>query len=140
MVGTVSRAGLVGLVVVRLVGAVGPSGVGAVSRDAYAPHAGQAQKIDVTGKWRMSLDMEMGHATPLLELEQNEGKLTGTYQGRYGASPVSGTTEGRTFKFGVAMETMTLQFRGEVLEDGTLKGTADFGEMGSARWTAAREQ
>jgi hypothetical protein len=98
------------------------------------------QQADLTGKWRMSLDMEMGRATPLLELQQNEGKLTGTYTGRYGSSQVSGDIDGRTFKFGVAMETMTLQFRGEVQEDGTLKGTADFGEMGTAKWTAAREQ
>lgn len=123
----VGLASRVALVVVGLVAVVGTVGL-------------VAQQTDLTGKWRMSLDMEMGRATPLLELQQNEGKLTGTYKGRYGSSPVSGDIDGRTFKFGVAMETMTLQFRGEVLEDGTLKGTADFGEMGAARWTAAREQ
>ena len=100
----------------------------------------RTHQTDLSGKWRMSLDMEMGRATPLLELRQNEGKLSGTYTGRYGSSPVSGEVDGRTLKFGVAMETTTLQFRGEVQDDGTLKGTADFGEMGAAKWTAAREK
>lgn len=95
---------------------------------------------DLTGKWRMALDMEMGRATPLLELTQNEGKLSGTYTGRYGSSPVSGEVDGRSVKFAVAMETTSLHFRGELKDDGTLAGTADFGEMGTARWTAAREQ
>ncbi|HUG01524.1 MAG TPA: hypothetical protein VML95_06640 [Longimicrobiales bacterium] len=95
---------------------------------------------DLTGKWRMSLNMDVGRATPLLELRQNEGKLSGTYTGRYGSSPVSGEVDGRTVTFAVGMETTTLQFRGEVQDDGTLAGTADFGDMGAVTWTAAREQ
>lgn len=98
------------------------------------------EATDLTGKWRMSLDMEMGRATPLLELRQNESKLSGTYTGRYGSSPVSGEVDGRSVKFAVAMETTTLHFRGELKDDGTLAGTGDFGEMGAVKWTAAREQ
>ena len=95
---------------------------------------------DLTGTWRMTLEMEVGRATPMLELKQNESKLSGTYTGRYGSSPVSGEVDGRSLTFSVAMETTTLLFRGEVKEDGTLAGTADFGEIGSVTWTAAREQ
>ena len=105
-----------------------------------APPQAAPQAVDLTGKWRMALEMEMGRATPALELKQNESKLSGTYTGRYGASPVSGEVDGRTVKFSVGMETTTLQFRGEVKDDGTLAGTADFGEIGSVKWTAAREK
>jgi hypothetical protein len=99
-----------------------------------------APPVDVTGKWRMTLEMEVGRATPLLELTQTEGKLSGTYTGRYGATPVSGQIDGRELKFSVAMETTTLLFKGTVKDDGTLAGTADFGEIGSVTWTAAREK
>lgn len=137
LVGTVGLVGLVGLV--TPVAAVGPLTTPTSATLPTQPTARTAQ-TDLTGKWRMSLDMEMGRATPLLDLKQNESKLSGTYTGRYGSSPLSGDVDGRSVTFAVAMETTTLHFRGEFKEDGTLAGTADFGEMGAVKWTAAREQ
>ena len=96
--------------------------------------------VSLTGKWRMSIQMEEGRGTPLLELTEKDGKLTGTYTGRYGSSPVEGTVEGKKVAFTVAMSTTSLAFRGELEDDGTLAGTATFGEMGDVTWTAAREK
>lgn len=96
---------------------------------------------DLSGKWRMTLEMEVGRATPLLELAEKDGKLTGTYTGRYGSSPVEGTVEGRTLSFTVALNATTaLAFQGEQKDDGTLAGKATFGELGDVTWTAAREK
>jgi hypothetical protein len=94
----------------------------------------------LSGKWRMAIVMEEGRGTPLLELAEKDGKLTGTYTGRYGSSPVEGTVEGKKLTFTVAMSTTSLTFRGELKDDGTLAGTATFGEMGDVTWTAAREK
>ena len=105
-----------------------------------AAFANAATPADVSGRWRMALEMEMGRATPLLELTQTGSKISGTYTGRYGSSPVSGEIEGKALKFSVAMETTSLLFKGEVKDDGTLAGTADFGEIGAVSWTAAREK
>ena len=102
--------------------------------------AGLMAAADVSGKWRMSLQMEVGTATPLLELVEKDGKLSGTYTGRYGESPVEGTVEGKKLAFTVAMSTTSLAFRGEIKDDGTLAGTATFGEIGDVKWTAAREK
>ena len=117
--------------------------VGAVGLVATVPtgatHPGTDQ-TDVSGKWRMALEMEMGRATPLLDLTQTGSKISGTYTGRYGSSPVSGEIEGKALKFSVAMETTSLLFKGELKDDGTLAGTADFGEIGAVSWTAAREK
>lgn len=96
--------------------------------------------FDLSGKWRLTLEMEVGRATPLLELTENDGKLTGTYTGRYGALPVEGTVDGKKVAFTVAMESTTLAFRGDIKDDGTLAGTATFGELGEVKWTAAREK
>jgi len=98
------------------------------------------EALDLSGKWRLTLEMEVGRATPLLELTEKDGKLTGTYTGRYGALPVEGTVDGKKVAFTVAMESTTLAFRGEIKDDGTLAGTATFGELGEVIWTAAREQ
>ncbi len=124
MVGTwVRRLGVV-VVAAALVGAVGVV----------------AAEMSLTGKWRMSIEMEQGRGTPLLELTEKDGKLSGTYTGRYGASAVDGTVDGRKVAFTVAMSTTSLAFRGELKDDGTLAGTASFGEMGEVTWTAAREK
>lgn len=96
--------------------------------------------MDVSGKWRMTLEMEVGRATPLLELVEKDGQLSGTYTGRYGSSPVEGTIDGKKLAFTVAMSSTALEFRGEIKDDGTLTGTAAFGEMGDVKWTAAREK
>ena len=96
---------------------------------------------DLSGKWRMTLEMEVGRATPLLELVEKDGKLTGTYTGRYGSSPVEGTVEGRKLSFTVALNASTsLAFQGEQKDDGTLAGKATFGELGDVIWTAARDK
>lgn len=100
----------------------------------------RTHQTDISGRWRMALEMEMGRATPLLDLTQTGSKLSGTYTGRYGSSPVSGEIEGRALEFSVAMETTSLHFKGELKDDGTLAGTADFGEIGAVSWTAAREK
>lgn len=124
MVGTwVRRFGVV-VVAVALAGAVGV----------------RAAEVSLTGKWRMSIEMEQGRGTPLLELTEKDGKLSGTYTGRYGASAVDGTVDGKKVAFTVAMSTTSLAFRGELKDDGTLAGTASFGEMGEVTWTAAREK
>ncbi|MDQ3068979.1 MAG: hypothetical protein M3R55_04540 [Acidobacteriota bacterium] len=99
-----------------------------------------AQPADLTGKWRMAVEMEAGRGTPLLELTQKDGKISGTYTGRYGSSRVEGAVEGRKMSFTVALETTTLAFEGELKDDGTLAGKGNFGEMGTVAWTAAREK
>ncbi|MBA3949609.1 MAG: hypothetical protein H0X44_06640 [Acidobacteria bacterium] len=113
--------------------------VGMVAVGLVGP-VGQAAPVDVSGKWRMALEMEMGRATPLLDLTQTGSTLSGTYTGRYGSSPVSGEIKGTALTFSVAMETTSLLFKGELKDDGTLAGTADFGEIGAVAWTAAREK
>lgn len=114
--------------------------VGAVAVVGLVASASADTVFDLSGKWRLTLEMEVGRATPLLELTEKDGKLSGTYTGRYGASPVEGTVEGRKLAFGVAFETQTLAFQGEIKDDGTLAGTAAFGELGEVKWTAVREK
>ena len=134
--GTLVR-GLGGLRAV--VGLLGVLALSTVSTAATYPRTHNAA-ADLSGKWRMSLQMEVGTATPLLVLVEKDGKLSGTYTGRYGESPVEGTVDGKTLAFTVAMSTTSLAFRGEIKDDGTLAGTATFGEIGDVKWTAAREK
>lgn len=126
----VGLVGIVGMVTCADLGATVPTN----------PTSPPSTSPSLTGKWRMSIEMEQGRGTPLLELTEKDGKLSGTYTGRYGASAVDGTVDGKKVAFTVAMSTTSLAFRGELKDDGTLAGTASFGEMGDVTWTAAREK
>lgn len=134
-------AGRFGVVkaIVRVAGVAGMVALSTATTAASYPRTHHEVR-DLSGKWRMTLEMEVGRATPLLELTEKDGKLSGTYTGRYGASPVEGTVEGRKVAFSVGFETQTLAFHGEIRDDGTLAGTASFGELGDVRWTAVREK
>jgi hypothetical protein len=122
---------------------------GALAADLSQTQPGQKPDAkgvpDISGKWMMTLELSMGTGTPTLELKQEAEKVTGTYSGRYGIAPLEGRLKGRVFEFAVQMaaegQTFTLNFAGEVAEDGqTMKGTANMGEIGEATWTAKRDK
>ena len=117
----------------------------ALAASVAAVNAHTQKSTDVTGKWSMTLEMEVGTATPALELVQKVDKITGTYTGRYGAFAVTGTLKDSTIEFSFTMnadsDPMTMAFRGTVAADGkSMKGTAAMGEMGEAKWSAERSK
>ena len=114
---------------------------GVVSLGAQAPSSKPAP-ANVTGKWSMTINMDMGTATPSIEFKQDGEKLTGTYSGRYGDFPVTGKIAGAKLEFSFKMgddESMVMSFAGDVAADGnSMKGTADMGELGQPTWSAVR--
>jgi hypothetical protein len=99
----------------------------------------------VAGKWTMTLEMSMGTGTPAIEFRQDGEKITGSYTGRYGTSPLEGTLKGQTIQFRVRVEaegqTVAMDFSGEVAADGqTMKGKAVLGELGDATWSAKKDK
>jgi hypothetical protein len=99
--------------------------------------------VNIAGKWTMSLEMEMGTATPALALVQEGEKISGTYTGRYGEYAVKGTLKGRMLEFGFTMSAegtaVEMAFAGEVAADAqSIKGTGSMGPAGEATWTAKR--
>ena len=99
----------------------------------------------IAGKWTMTMEMSMGTATPALEFRQEGEKITGSYTGRYGVSPLEGTLKGLALQFTVKMEAegqvVLLGFSGEVAADGqTMKGKAVLGDLGEGPWTAKKEK
>ncbi len=100
---------------------------------------------DLTGKWTMSLELSIGPATTALDLKQDGEKITGTYTGRYGTSPLQGTLKGRALQFAVQLnaegQDVTMNFSGEVAADAqSMKGQATIEGLGDATWTARRDK
>jgi hypothetical protein len=102
-----------------------------------------AQDAKVAGDWTLTMETPQGSSTPGLVLEQAEQKLTGKFVGRMGETPLTGTIKGSAIAFTVKInaqgQEFELAFSGTVDQD-SMKGSVDFGGMGSANWTAARKK
>src|SRR6476646_11980442 len=73
---------------------------------AAAALAGQASKVDVTGKWMFNVETSAGAGTPTITLKQDGDKLTGHYSGQLGEADLTGTVKGQeiTFTFSVEVQ------------------------------------
>ena len=101
--------------------------------------------INLTGKWQMSLEMEVGTSSPVLVFKQDAEKLTGTYTGRYGEYQLVGKVDGKKLEFVVTINAegteTRMSFTGELQATGDIiKGNAELGGMGAATWFAKREK
>ena len=100
-----------------------------------------AEPQQVAGKWNAALQLESISSKPTLTFVQDGEKLTGTYQGYYGASPIEGTVKEKTIAFTVTynIEGSKIQavFSGTV--DGeSMSGRVEFEGAGSGTWSATR--
>ena len=117
------------------------AGTGAAA--AFAQKAPEA--VTLTGKWQMTLEMEVGVASPVLVFKQDAEKLTGTYTGRYGEYALTGKVNGSKLEFLVVINAegteTRMNFTGELQPTGdAIKGNAELGGMGQATWFAKREK
>jgi hypothetical protein len=101
-----------------------------------------AQTANVAGNWKLTLETPNGPANPSLVLKQDGEKLTGTYKGRFGESPLEGAVKGKEIKFTVKVnaqgQEFLLEYAGTVDGD-TMKGKVKFGDMGEADFSGKKE-
>jgi len=101
-----------------------------------------AQSTNVSGNWKLTFETQNGTANPSLVLKQDGEKLTGTYKGRFGESPLEGAVKGKEIKFTVKVsaqgQEIKLEYAGTV-EGDTMKGKVKLGEMGEADFTGKKE-
>jgi hypothetical protein len=100
-----------------------------------------AAPVNVAGAWNATLELESVTGHPLLTFKQEGDKLTGTYEGRYGASTIEGTVKEKEIQFTVTMlaegTRTTGTFAGTVDGD-TMGGDVNFEGAGDGTWSATR--
>ncbi|OGP67494.1 MAG: hypothetical protein A2W27_11785 [Deltaproteobacteria bacterium RBG_16_44_11] len=97
-----------------------------------------ADKMDLTGKWNLSVTTPSGPGAPVFTLKQDGNKLTGTYKGYFGEAPVTGTVKGNSFEMKYTMTGVTTVYKGKV--DGKkMSGNIDFGGKGTGTFTGNKE-
>jgi hypothetical protein len=103
------------------------------------------EPVKVAGVWKFTVELEVGTGHPTVTLKQEGEKLTGTYDGRYGAAPLEGTIKDNKIEFTVSMTaegaSVTGVFSGVVEGDGEnqgMHGAVDFDQAGEGTWTAVK--
>jgi hypothetical protein len=100
-----------------------------------------AAPANVAGHWSVSLELGSIVGHPTLDLKQDGEKLTGTYRGRYGASPLEGAVKENQFGFTVTMtaegQETSGYFSGTVDGD-RMSGSVEFEGAGDGTWSATR--
>lgn len=100
-----------------------------------------AEPAKVAGKWNAALQLESINSRPTLTFKQDGEKLTGTYEGYYGASPLEGVVKDKEISFTVTMSIegskVAGYFSGQV-EGDEMGGKVEFEGAGSGTWSAVR--
>ena len=90
----------------------------------------------------MTVESAQGTAHPSLLLKQSGSRVTGTYRGRLGEVPLHGTMRESRIQFSVTLkfqdQPITVTYTGTV-EKEAMRGTAQFGDDGSGKWSAQRK-
>ena len=96
---------------------------------------------NVAGEWHVALELGSITGRPTIELKQDGEKLTGTYRGRYGASPLEGGIKENKIGFTVTLnaegQETTGEFEGTVDGD-KMSGRVAFEGAGEGTWAAVR--
>jgi hypothetical protein len=104
--------------------------------------AGQAGKVDVTGKWAFNVETAAGPGAPTFTFKQDGEKLTGHFVGTFGEADLTGTVKGTDIKF-----TFSVDVQGTKLDEtyiGTIdkdamKGKVEIVGIGDGTFTAKRQ-
>jgi hypothetical protein len=92
----------------------------------------------VNGKWMLEVklgDGQGGQAT--LDLEEEGGKLTGTYTGALGTVALTGTVNGAEFEVSFDSEAGKISYQGKVSGE-SMEGTCSYGQLGQGTFTGKR--
>lgn len=105
--------------------------------------AGQAGKVDISGKWLFNVETSAGSGTPSITLKQDGDKLTGHYSGQLGEADLTGTITGSefTFKFSVDAQGNKLDntYKGALDGKDALKGTVNIAGLADGTFTAKKQ-
>ena len=120
--------------------------VGLLLVGAYATGApkkdGADAKIDVTGTWKVEVDLGGNTGNPEFTLKQKGNDVTGKYKGQFGEADVTGKVTGNKIEFSFGVNDMgKAVYTGTVEDDSmTMKGNVKYGDQLSGTWTGKKSK
>ncbi|MFO0897041.1 MAG: alpha/beta hydrolase [Pirellulales bacterium] len=97
----------------------------------------QPGKVDVTGAWRVEVEVGGQSGSPVFTLEQEGEKVTGKYQGLLGEAELSGEVSGRKVELAFTTDAGKVVYTGTI-DEGVIQGEAKYGDL-TGSWTAKKE-
>lgn len=93
--------------------------------------AGSKAKVGegMTGTWNLMVETPSGSGTPVFEIKEEGGKISGTYKGAFGESPLTGELKGKDFVIKFTSSGLPMTYTGKV-DGNKMKGKVDFGGQG----------
>lgn len=99
----------------------------------------QAQeKIDISGTWILDVQTDMGSGSPTFVLKQEGEKITGTYTGTLGESPLTGTLKGNILHIEFDIQGNLITYDGTASTN-ELSGKVKLAEMASGTFKGKRK-
>jgi hypothetical protein len=93
---------------------------------------------DISGAWQFTLETAKGKGTPSFEFKQDGEKLTGTYSGKFGSAPLSGTVKGDQIEFAFEAPSGKFHYTGTI--DGpNMKGDYELEGKEKGTFTASKK-
>ncbi len=96
------------------------------------------QAVDVTGKWNMKVELNVGNGTPVFVLKQVGESITGTYMGQLGETTVIGTLKGTDIRLTFTGGEYTVVYTG-IVEGNTMKGKVAIGDVAEGIFSGSKE-
>ena len=97
-----------------------------------------------TGTWDVMLKTPGGDFPATATIAEDAGKLTGTFAGQMGETPVTGTLEGQSLKLSMVAHTpngdLNVVMTGDLAGNEIVNGKAEIPGMGVMEWSAKRKQ
>jgi hypothetical protein len=117
-----------------------------LAKDPKDPSTASSAAIpSLTGEWSVTVQLPNMTASPTLVLKQEGEKLTGDYvSAQYGKFPITGTIKGADvsllFAMNVDGNALNVTYTGAADKDGSIKGTANYGDMMSGTFVASKKK
>jgi hypothetical protein len=99
----------------------------------------QAQdKINLTGTWVVDVQTDMGSGNPTFVLKQEGEKISGTYTGSLGESPVTGTLKGNVLHLEFSIQGNRITYDGTA-SPSEISGKVNLADMASGSFKGKRK-
>ena len=117
----------------------------AVVASSAAAQSGPGERIDLTGKWALTVTSEGKAGSSEVTLIQRGDSLIGRYSSQsLGDLEVTGSVKGRDFAFAYSAsfngQPLSVNVKGIVQAPDSLTGTATMGPLGAASFFARRQR
>lgn len=100
---------------------------------------------DVSGTWQVTVETNQGSGSPIVVLQQQGEKLTGTFNSQvFGEAKITGSVKGNAIEFGfegdAGGQTIKVIYKGVIESPTVMKGTAVYaGFDEKATWSATKK-